>query len=75
MSIDIFSTQETDMDDFVGSIVNINVYDDLRFEGKLTNHKPHLYQVTAENNHFVFWEYDIIALHLEKSNNRLTIFI
>ena len=61
--------------EYIGKIVNISIHHESTFSGKLSNHKPNLYQVTGDNNHFVFWEYDIIAYHLEKSNNTLTIFI
>lgn len=63
------------MNEYINKIVNISVDNDLYFSGKLTNHKPNLYQVTGKNNHFVFWENEIIALHVEKSTDKLTIFI
>lgn len=62
----------------IQSYINKNVtisIDDLHITGMLTNHKPNLYQVTGTNNHFVFWEYEVIAYSLEKSNNHLTIYI
>ena len=42
------------MNEYINKIVNISVDNDLYFSGKLTNHKPNLYQVTGKNNHFVF---------------------
>lgn len=72
MSISNINKWETDM---IGKIVNLNVYNEHRLSGKLTNHKPNLYQVTNNEDHFVFWEYEVTALHWEESSNTLTIFI
>ncbi len=63
------------LSDYIGKIVNISVDHDYRLSGKLSNHKPNLYQVTGDNNHFVFWDREVVGLHLEKSSNKLTIFI
>ena len=64
------------MNKYIGKIVNIVVYQgEYRLSGKLSNHKPNLYQVTGDKEHIVFWNHEVLALHLEKSNNTLTIFI
>ena len=68
--------KETVMDEYIGKIVNIVVdQGEYRLSGKLSNHKPNLYQVTGDKEHIVFWDDEVLALHLEKSNNTLTIFI
>lgn len=33
------------MNEYINKIVNISVDNDLYFAGKLTNHKPNLYQI------------------------------
>ncbi len=64
------------MDKYIGKIVNIVVdQGEYRLSGKLSNHKSNLYQVTGDKEHLVFWNHEVLALHLEKSNNTLTIFI
>ena len=64
------------MDKYIGKIVNIVVdQGEYRLSGKLSNHKPNLYQVTGDKEHIVFWDDEVSALCLEKSNNTLTIFI
>lgn len=64
------------MDKYIGKIVNIVVdQGEYRLSGKLSNHKPNLYQVTGDKEHMVFWNHEVLATHLEKSNNTLTIFI
>lgn len=60
---------------YVNKNVTIIVGNELRIDGKLSNHKPNLYQVTGNNNHFVFLDYEVMAYNLEKSNNHLTIYI
>lgn len=63
------------IDNYIGKIVNLSVYHEYSLSGKLTNHKPNLYQVTGDENHCVFWDTEIIALHWEVSSDTLTIFI
>ena len=64
------------MDKYIGKIVNIVVdQGEYRLSGKLSNHKLDLYQVTGDKEHIVFWNREVLALHLEKSNDTLTIFI
>ena len=65
-----------DFHNYVGIIVDI-VSDNNNYKlvGKLSNHKPNLYQVTGEQGHRVFWNWEVLAYHVELSNNKLTIFI
>ena len=65
-----------DFHNYVGKIVDI-VSDNNNYKlvGKLSNHKPNLYQVTGEQGHRVFWNWEVLAYHVELSNNKLTIFI
>ena len=60
---------------YINKNVTIIIDNELRIDGKLSNHKPNLYQVTGNNNHFVFWEYEVMGYSLEKSNNHLIIYI
>lgn len=64
-----------DLSSYVNKNVTISVNHELYITGKLTNHAHCLFQVTGRDNHFVFWEHDVIAYSLEDSNNHLTIFI
>jgi hypothetical protein len=61
--------------DYIGKIVSISVEHNYRLTGKLSNHKLGLYQVTGNNNHMVFWEDEVLCLHIEQSSHTLTIFI
>jgi hypothetical protein len=46
----------------IGKIVTLFVDEDTKISGKLSNHKPNLYQVTGENKHFVFYDHEINAI-------------
>jgi hypothetical protein len=52
---------------YVGKIVKLIVDKDLFLVGKLSNHKPNLYQVTGKyaDNHFVFWDHEISGIFIE----------
>jgi len=50
---------------YVGKIVKLIVDKDLVLVGRLSNHKPNLYQITGADNHFVFWDYEISGIFIE----------
>jgi hypothetical protein len=49
----------------VGKIVKLIIDNDSILVGKLSNHKPNLYQVTGDNNHYVFWDHEIFGIFIE----------
>ena len=65
-----------DFHNYIGKIVDI-VSDNSNYKltGKLSNHEPNLYQVTGTQEHRVFWNWEVLAYHVELSNNKLTIFV
>jgi hypothetical protein len=61
---------------YVGKIVKLIVDKDLVLVGKLSNHKPNLYQVTGKyvDNHIVFWDHEISGIFIEcDSINSITL--
>lgn len=46
----------------IGKIVTLYIDKDTKISGKLSNHKPNLYQVTGDNKHCVFWDSEINAI-------------
>ncbi len=60
---------------YKGKKVYLLLADDTYLYGRLENYRGKLYQVTGDKEHIVFWNHEVLALYLEKSNNTLTIFI
>lgn len=50
------------LEEYVGKVVILHVDKDLSITGILSNHKPNLYQVTGKDNHFVFYDYEIVGI-------------